>query len=203
MAYASLAELRAYSGISPGDTADDATLQIALDAAQEQIDSWTGNTFEADASPTTRTYVADSSGYVSVAPISTTTGLVVKTDDNGDGTFETTWTLGTHYRLEPINAAAEGKAWTRIVGLGTRYFPRHAYYPGVEVTARFGWVGAVPAAIKQATLLQASRLHERRGAPFGVAGSPELGSEVRLLARLDPDVEALVRPYRRQWWVVI
>jgi hypothetical protein len=43
--------------------------------------------------------------------------------------------------------------------------------------------------------MQASRLLSRRDAPFGIAGSPEMGSEMRLLAKLDPDVDLLVQPY--------
>jgi hypothetical protein len=50
----------------------------------------------------------------------------------------------------------------------------------------------VPAEVKLATELQASRWAKRRDAPFGVAGSPELGSELRILAKLDPDVEILL-----------
>jgi len=46
---------------------------------------------------------------------------------------------------------------------------------------------------KVATVLQANRLLKRRHAPFGVAGSPELGSELRLLARVDPDVAVSLR----------
>ena len=68
----------------------------------------------------------------------------------------------------------------------------------MKVTARWGWA-AVPSTIKQATLLQASRLLARRDAPFGIAGSPDVGSEIRLLARVDPDVAVAVAPYRR-WW---
>jgi hypothetical protein len=48
-------------------------------------------------------------------------------------------------------------------------------------------------------LLQASRLDFRRVAPAGVAGSPETGSEVRLLARVDPDVAVSLKDYIR-WW---
>ena len=36
----------------------------------------------------------------------------------------------------------------------------------------------------------------RRQSPFGIAGSPELGT-VRLLAKLDADVEALIKPLRK------
>jgi hypothetical protein len=64
------------------------------------------------------------------------------------------------------------------------------------VTAVWGWT-AVPTSVKQATLLQASRFHKRRHAPFGVAGSPEMGSEIRLLSRVDPDVSVALRDFNR------
>lgn len=57
----------------------------------------------------------------------------------------------------------------------------------------------VPDSIKLACLLQASRFFIRREAPFGIAGSPEAGSELRLLAKVDPDVEVILGPYR-SWW---
>lgn len=203
MAYATLAELKGYVAIPVGDTADDTTLQLALDAAALQVDQFCDRTFLADASVTTRLSAATDAGLLTVDPISTLTGLVVATDENADGTYETTWTVGTDFRLEPINAAAAGQPWTRLVALGTRWWPRLQYRPGVSVTAKFGWPGGVaPAPVKQATLLQASRLWKRKDAPFGVAGSVEFGSELRLLAKLDPDVESLLRPYRRSWWVV-
>ena len=201
MPYATLAELKGYVGIS--DAADDVTLQLALDAASLQVDQFCDRTFAADATVTTRLYAAGDGGLLTVDPISTLAGLIVATDENADGTYETTWTVGTDFRAEPINAAAAGQPWTRLVALGPRWFPRLQYRPGVSVTAKFGWPGGVaPAPVKQATHLQASRLWKRKDAPFGVAGSVEFGSELRLLAKLDPDVELLLRPYRRSWWVV-
>lgn len=202
MAYATLSELKTFVGIPVADTVDDTALQLALDAANLQVDGYTDRTFGADASPTVRWYTATESGQLMVDPISTTTGLVVATDENGDGTAETTWTINTDYRLEPINAVAAGEPWTRIVALGTRWFPRLQYRPGVSVTARFGWPGGVaPAPVKLATLIQASRLFKRKDAPFGVAGSVEFGSEMRLLNEVDRDAQNLLRPYRRNWWV--
>jgi len=55
----------------------------------------------------------------------------------------------------------------------------------------------VPTTVKQATLLQASRVFARREAPFGVAGSPDMGSELRLLEKVDPDVAVMLVPYVR------
>ena len=202
MAYATLDELKGWVGIPTADTGDDATLQLALDAASGQVDQFCDRTFTADGAPTVRVYSPQLGGALVVDPISSTTGLVVATDDNGDGTYETTWTLGTDYRLDPANAAVTGRPYTRLIALGTRWFPRNQYRPTVSVTALFGWPGSVPAQVKEAALIQAERLWKRKDAPFGVAGSVEFGSEMRLLAKLDPDVESLLRPFRRQWWVV-
>lgn len=201
MAYATLTELKLFVGIPDADTADDETLTLALDSASAQIDAFCDRTFEADETVTTRDYMVDDIGRLDIDPVSDLTGMIVETDEDNDGIFETTWDPGD-YRLEPVNAAAAGVPWDRIIVLGARWFPKLAYRPAVRVTALFGWPGGTaPAAIKQACLVQSSRLWKRKDAPFGVAGSVEFGSEMRLLAKLDPDVESLLRPYRRTWWV--
>ena len=201
MAYATLSELKVFVGIPPADTADDAALTLALDSATAQVDGWCDRTFTAAVA--TRLYTPDYGDYLDVDPISTATGLVVATDDNGDGTFETTWTVNTDFRLDPANAVANGEPFTRLVGLGTRRFWTSQYRPTVSVTASFGWPGGTPPApVKLATLIQSSRLFKRKDAPFGVAGSVEFGSELRLLNELDRDAQNLLRPYRRNWWVL-
>lgn len=55
----------------------------------------------------------------------------------------------------------------------------------------------LPARVRLAALLQAGRLFKRGSAPFGIAavGSVEGGQAMRLSARLDPDVEALIADY--------
>lgn len=85
--------------------------------------------------------------------------------------------------LLPDNAPADGEPWQRI-GL-----PSYSYNPGAAttITARWGW-SAVPTQVVAAAKLQCSRWNARRDSPYGIAGSPDTGSEMRLLARLDPDV---------------
>jgi hypothetical protein len=53
---------------------------------------------------------------------------------------------------------------------------------------------AVPAAIRQATVILAMRLFKRLDAPLGMI-SNDLGS--MRVGRFDPDVEALVAPFRK------
>jgi hypothetical protein len=200
MAYATLEELRDWVGITtPADTADDEKLTLALDVASALVDSYTGRYFTADGALVDREYVAFDDRVLEVGGISTAVGLVVATDDNDDGTYETAW-AGTDYRLEPTNAADDGRPWTRIVAVGARLFPTgdKRLYPGVRITAKGGWP-AVPAPVKQATLIQAAFIWGRKDARFGVAGSPELGNELRVESALDRTAQVLLEAYRRPW----
>lgn len=203
--YCSLVEIKSFMRIA--DTADDNELGYAITAASRAIDQTAGRHFgvsTVEARYYTATQPASTNGFagrtiLETDDISTTTGLVVKTDQNDDGTFETTLTLNTDFRLWPYNADKESRPWERIVMGSGGTLP--TTLRGVEVTAAFGWV-AVPTGIKDAALIQASRFFVRRNAPFGVAGSPDMGSELRLLSKLDPDVAVIVQHYKRYWaWV--
>jgi hypothetical protein len=194
--YATLADIRGFGGVPAGDTGDDALLELAVEAASRQVDAYTGRTFYTDADVMRLT--ATDATRVDVRPgITTTTGLAVATDEDDDGTYETTWTIDVGYRLEPLNAPMTGDPWTSLVARPGYRFPTHA--GAVRVTATFG-TGSVPAPVKQATLILAAKLWKRKDAVFGVAGSPEYGSEVRILAG-DRDAERLLEQYRYRWVV--
>ncbi len=119
------------------------------------------------------------------------TSLAIAADFGNDGTYET---VITNFVKHPRNAAAQARPWTRLTFTDSVSTTEGS----LKVTALWGWT-AVPDNITQACLLQASRFAKRRDAPFGVAGSPDMGNELRLLARLDPDVAVLIAPYRRYW----
>ncbi|MFC0628545.1 phage gp6-like head-tail connector protein [Kribbella deserti] len=181
--------MKAYLG-NINDTVDDAQIALAITAASRAVDRHCNRQFGLVAAPEERTYTAywssDLRKYVVyVDDFMTTTGLVI-TDDEG--------TAITDYTLKRTNADKDGVPWTHIV-LNSGGNCRG---DGITVTARYGWT-TVPVAVQQATVLQAMRLFKRRGAPFGVAGSPELGSELRLLSKVDPDVAVVLGPYLR-WW---
>ena len=65
----------------------------------------------------------------------------------------------------------------------------------MEIIGSWGYASTAPHDIREACLIQASRLFKRKDAPFGVAGTPEAGQ--MMLPALDPDVRALLRKYRR------
>jgi len=186
-----------------GDSVDDVQLGLALDTASRAIDQAASRQFGLVASPAARYYTARwdarlGQWYADIDDLMTVTGLVVAFDETEDQTYAGTITA---YHLQPVNAAADGRPWTQLYVRATSSVQPTCLRDGLKVTARWGW-SAIPPAIEQACLLQASRLLARRDSPFGVAGSPEVGSEVRLLARLDADVAVAVRPYRRMWGAV-
>ena len=190
--YASLAEVKAAARII--DTVDDVLLEIAIESASRAIDGHTRrNFYVAGTAVSTRVFAATNSDFVWVDDFASTTGLIVKTADNLDGNFNTTW-AATDYQLEPLNGVSEGVSWpyTRIRTTGGKGFPYGSGLAGLQVTARFGW-SAVPTAIKQACIILAGRQFKRYDSPLGVAGFGDLGA--MRVSRVDPDVATLIEPY--------
>jgi hypothetical protein len=188
--YITSAELKSYVRI--GDTVDDAEIAVAVTASSRAIDEHCNRQFGKVAAAEERLYTARWRGdlnrwVVDIDDLMTTTDLAVEVA--GDAL--------TGYTLEPRNAAAKGRPWTRlVVDEDSSVVPTGDAYE-VAATAIWGWT-AVPTQVKQASYLQSSRFLSRRDSPYGIAGSPDAGSEMRLLARVDPDVavslRGLVRP---------
>src|SRR5918992_2343438 len=190
--YATLAELK--SRLRIGDTGDDTRLTEALSVASRGIEFCTGRQFNDAGSTSTRVYRPETRCWAYVDDFHTTTGLVVKTDDGGDGTYGTTW-ASSDYELTPLNGIVDGQTgwpYTRINAVESRYFPcgRRAT---LQMTARWGWA-AVPAPAKEATLILAEDIFKLRDTPFGVGGYGEYG---RIRARQNPEVWNRIAPYRR------
>jgi hypothetical protein len=203
--YATAAELGQFVRID--DSADDTVIDLAIDAASRMID------YACDPSPghsrqfgktdtvEDRYYTASPRGFgpsvrgqwaAQCDDLASVVDLVVAVA----GASEHDYTPVTGTAALPRNATALGRPFTAILFAGSSYPSPPLAADAVRITGTWGWP-AVPDTIHEACLLQASRLLARRDAPFGVAGSAEVGSEVRLLAKVDPDVEAMVRPYVR------
>lgn len=199
-AYCTEQEVRDQFG-DEGSTLSEDLLHRAINATSRAIDRWTGRRFWQDADVVARTYRPRDGHHVFVHDISTDTGLIVKTDTTGDGTFDTTWD-SDDFVLEPRNedVVATGDtgdpfAWWQITAVDTKTFPVHARKATLQVTARFGWSG-IPDEVNQAAIIKAAALFRRKDAPFGVAGFGDMGA-VRISRFGDPDVTALLDPYVR------
>jgi hypothetical protein len=119
----------------------------------------------------------------------------LKTDDDGDGTYEDTWTLNVDYQLQPLNATLQNRPYNRLTAIGGKTFPIviQPEIPAVEVTGIWGW-GAIPDDVNQACILLAMRGFARYNAALGVVGFADMAIQVR---SVDPDVRDMLSPYVR------
>jgi hypothetical protein len=191
-AYCTLAELKASLAIT--DTVDDVPLEAAITATSRMIDDYTGRFFYRNGtteSPVARYYTPLDPWTMNMDDNYSITQ--VATDDNFNQTWDTVWAT-SDYMLEPVNNPQRGWPVNRMLAIGRYVFPY--YLPqSVRITGIWGWT-STPAEVNMATLIQAARLFTRRQSPFGIAGSPDLGT-VRLSAKLDADVETLLRPFKK------
>jgi hypothetical protein len=194
MSYATLSEFKAAVGIT--DTTDDTALQSVLDATDTLIDLYCDRKTGFGTASETRFYTAEDYEYVLTDDLVSVTTL--QTDDDANGTYETTWTAGTDYVLAPRNAALDGFPYTEIDTSVTwpRNFPKDVYL-GVRVVGVFGFP-SVPAAVKQAEIIQAGAVWNSRTAPFGVIGSADLGGILRMSRALHPEAALILEPYRKR-----
>ena len=196
--YTTLATFQAYTGMTTVTADETINIEKAIESASRSIDRMTNRRFWADASATARQYRATDFYRLFVDDISSTTGLIVKTDTGGDGTYETTLTFNTDYILDPINAPQQERPFTVVTMVGTTLFPSPINLrPGIQVTAKFGWYnGTPPDDVEEACLILSTDLVKRASSVGGVLGLSELGA-IRM-SPLGRDVQAMVRPYRRE-----
>lgn len=190
--YATLAETK--SALRITDNVDDSLLQMAIESASRLIDGHASRQFFSSGTAV-RFFTAEDDFVCEIDDISSTT-IVLQTAMDADGVFDTTWDT-TDYQLEPLNGVLDGQAWcfTRIRAIGDYLWPISGGEALVKLTAVYGFP-YIPTAVKQATIIQASRIYKRLDSPLGVAGFGDLGV-MRVSSSLDPDVAQLVAPYRR------
>ena len=171
---------------------DDALLELAVEAASREIDQATERTFY-NMGTATRFFVARDAYFTQIDDLISLTTL--KTDPDGDSGFTVTWSA-TDVQLEPLNGFISGieSPFTGLRARDTYLFPLEEEEALVQVTGVWGW-SAIPTAIKQATVILASRIFKRNDSPLGVAGFGDLG--VIRVGKLDPDVEALIHSFRK------
>jgi hypothetical protein len=191
-AYATLAQVKAALRIT--DSVDDTLIEMARESASDLIDGYCGRTFTT--SGTVTRVFAPADDYVLQTDDIAGTAVAITSSTGADGVFDVTWKT-TDYQLEPLNGVSNGQAvpFTRIRAIQDYLWPTAGGEATVRVTGVYGFP-SVPIVVTQATVLQASRIFTRLQSPLGVAGFGEMGV-VRVTRALDPDVAALVEPYRR------
>lgn len=187
--YCDLETFKARAGIT--GTGNDPVLLQVLSEASRQIEQWTGRIFNQTAAGVSRYVTAMSSDTVFVDDLVSVSAIAT---DDGNRTYSTVW-AETDYDLTPYNAAEIGRPYTIIQRSPRGRYQFYGAPKGVQVTGVWGWP-SVPDDIFGATVIQALRLWKRQSAPFGVTGSDAIGG-ARLITTMDPDVKAMITPYRR------
>jgi hypothetical protein len=187
--YCSLSDVKAALRVT--DSLDDSLLEMAVESASRLIDGYTYRYFY-NAGTATRDFVAQDS-YLTIIDDLISLSELKTTDEIGSEYV--TWS-SSDYQLQPVNGKQDGLTvpYTSILSTDDLLFNKLGEQALVRVTGVWGW-SAVPIAIKQATVIQSSRIYKRLDSPLGVAGFGDLGA-IRVGRSLDPDVEQLVMPYR-------
>ena len=190
--YTTLNEVK--DSLNLDDSIENGAIELAIATASRMIDDYCGRFFYKDGTvevPAIRYYTP--SDFYTVVVDDFVSLSEIATDDNFDQLYQTIWTA-TDSMFEPVNNPSRGWPRNRIIAVGSYVWP--AFLPqSVRLKGIFGW-SSVPYEVRTAAKIQASRLFLRNQSPFGIAGNTDMGT-VRLAAKLDADVEALLRPMRK------
>lgn len=195
MTYITLDEAQRWVG--QASTADLADLEDVLSAVCASIDAHCSRSFALVEGEDRDFVVHPGTPWVlDLGPYNDLVAVDSLKVDDGTGTFATTLTA-SDYQLEPRNRSGpETRPYTSVRRLDTSWpLPTGAAerQATVRISGDWGWP-AVPEPIKAATRIQTARLFKRADSPLGVAGFGEFG--VVRVSALDPDVRALLAPYR-------
>jgi len=195
--YCSLPEAKNWIGLN--DNIDDAQVENLVTAVSRWIDQYCDRHFwqfvGARYFDSNDRQVLNFGAYNDLLSVTS-----VKTDDNNDGVYETTWAAADYQLLPRNNAAApESRPYRALRSTGNKWFPIPWAWlltnrvGLVEVTGTWGWA-AIPTAVNQACRMQVSRELQRQKSPEGVSGWGEFGP-MRISGRLDPDVAEFLADY--------
>jgi hypothetical protein len=187
--YCTLTQIK--SALRITDAVDDDMLEMAVESASRMIDSECDRNFYGTA--TTRDFTPSDRYTVDTDDLTAITS--VKLDDQGDRTFSITLAL-SDYQTEPLNQRVSGNAYPiyRLRMIGDYLLPIWGQQATVRIQGTYGFT-PVPLQITQATVIQSGRIFKRLDSLLGFAGFTELG--VARVGRVDPDVAALIRPFKK------
>jgi hypothetical protein len=190
--YCTLTQVKA--GLRITDSVDDTLLEMAVESASRAIDSYCNRVFYSTGTAVVRYYSPQDSYLCDIDDLVSLTSLYTNSDET-QSSYNILWSSEDR-QLEPLNGLADGQPtpFTRIRAIGDYTFQTLNGEASVKVTGVFGY-SAVPIAITQASVIQASRIYKRLDSPLGII-SGELGT-MRVGTRLDPDVAQLVDGFRK------
>ncbi|NBW09905.1 MAG: hypothetical protein EBR82_17955 [Caulobacteraceae bacterium] len=192
--YLTLAEAVAYTGANDGRA--DAELEDVVTSVSRLIDNYCGRHFY-QRTAEARTFEADESDCLEFGPFNDLVSITtLKTDENGDGTYETTIS-SSNYLLEPVNAAILGRPYRELEllnGVTWPIPPASGRDYLIQITGTWGWP-AVPPEVKQAARIMVAEVSKLADAPLGVAGYGEFGV-FRVSSSIPARARQLLEPLR-------
>lgn len=198
--YTTLAELRVALSLKPTDTEDDEDLQDAILVASRAVEQDCQRIFYSKTD--TRSFRAQGLWCLRLDTFNDLVSVTtLKTDADGDGTFETTWSAGDYQLLcadgtPNTNAGPEPRPYTQIRAVGARSFPvvcSTGRTNLVQITGTWGWP-QVPDPIRRATRMMAAEIYKLNSAPFGATNIADLGI---IRVRDNPKYLRLIADYRK------
>ena len=190
--YSTLAIVKAAIGYT--GTANDSITERVVTAVSRSIEQYCRRKFYGASG--TRYYTPTDYRKLDIDDVGTSGSITLKTDEDGDRTYETTW-ASTDYDLWPYNQAPYMEL--HVTPQGNNAWPV-GVSKSVQLAAVFGYQSGTsadaPMDVREACLIQSVRIYHRKDNPYGVAGSMEMGQLIQI-AKLDPDVELMLKPYRR------
>lgn len=191
--YASVEELKKTLQLT-GQTYADQDVSLALRAASTVIETNCMRKFTQGSPGEVRVFRNyPSPDYVLIGDVITITAIT-----GGDGL---SLVAGTDYYLDPVRVNYPGPPYDVLRSTSPPNLYSQLGYgflakTPLTITGTWGWP-SVPAPVKEATLILASRYLQRsRSAPFGILTFGD-GGEAARLTRTDPDMAMLLGPYTR------
>ena len=193
--YCTLAELRARLQFETADTTEDTRLEEVVESASRWIDNYCNRFFYTTTEA--RYFTAESSKMVWVDDLVSATELA--TDDTGTGVYSNVWD-STYYYLYPYNSSGKKEPYNGLQVSPLSIYNYPTYPHAIKITGAWGWAfTTAPEAIKEACLLMAARLYQRKSAVFGVQGANALGSTSISSIPVDNDVKTLLARYIKRY----
>lgn len=192
--YITLSEVKARLSPPISVTTWDTELESAIEAACRAIDEIITarrrcmTRFYTTGSDETRYYTARFEDLCVVDDLLSVTS--VKTDTNGDGTYDTTL---TNYWQMPLNNTLDTgePSYALQIKPGATSFSMLPM--GVQVVGTFGFATAAPKAIRDAAFLAAARLWARRDSLFGNTGTAAIATDTVVDSiATDPEIMLLL-----------
>jgi len=196
--YVTLAGMRTYLRVPDGVSVDDPYLQQLITAASRAVDVAANRQFGSESgvrvySSALAAQLIDGRGWLlPIDDVQNPASMAWAWGDPWEPAPGAGLVAGVDFRWWPENAVAGGKPYTALL-------LREPPTLDLTGTGEFGWLTFPPGAVT-ATQLQTARWWVRRESPYGTAGSPSDGTELRLLSRLDPDVQTSLFGLLRPRW---